>query len=57
MSVVVLVGGPHDRLRADLTATPLNILVGGVPYRAITDPDTGDFLGGYTHDNRDDWRP
>lgn len=47
---VALLGGPFDGRRVDLTSTPPRILIGpSTTYEAVTDPDTGDFLGCYVH--------
>lgn len=43
----VFVGGPFDNIWADLDRVLPTVLVCGQPYDAITDPDTGEWLGGY----------
>lgn len=50
---VTLLGGPFDGRRVDLTSTPPRILIGtSTLYEAVTDPDTGVFLGCYVHASR-----
>jgi len=50
---VALVGGPADRKRARVLGAPATIEIQGCEYRPITDPDTGDCLGGYYHNPRE----
>lgn len=50
---VSLLGGPYDGRRGEITATPARIVIGGRhEYHAVTDPDTGVFLGGYAYAGR-----
>jgi hypothetical protein len=48
---VRFIGGPVDGLMATLTRTPPRVVVSGWSYIAITDPETGEFLGGYVREN------
>lgn len=49
MSNVILLGGPCNGVRVDLSATPVWIQIGedGPTYLRVDDPTTGEFLGGY----------
>lgn len=46
-----LVGGPHDGAKITLTAAtpPPRIQIGGTIYHRVDDPDTGNYLGAYAH--------
>lgn len=46
---VSFLGGPYDGHRGALTATPARVVIAGHEYHAITDPDTGVFLGAYAY--------
>ena len=47
---VTLCWGPFGGRRVTLSATTPRIRIGTSTYCRIDDPDTGEFLGGYTYD-------
>ena len=46
-AAVRFIGGPVDGARAELTRQPAHVLILGLQYDRIDDPDTGEPLGGY----------
>lgn len=46
-----LIHGSFNRQTVDLSKTPPRIQIGDQVYHRIDDPDTGEYLGGYSYDN------
>lgn len=46
---VVLIGGPYDRIKANLSREPERIEINGRTYERIDDPDTGRSLSAYAY--------
>ncbi|MFJ2535873.1 hypothetical protein [Microbacterium maritypicum] len=54
MPSVSLLGGRFHGVNPDLRREPLRIVIAGETYARIDDPDTGESLGAYVVDRRQD---